>query len=43
VRSVVKHFKWKPRGKRRLHEKPRRIERARVVEDLRRVAQRLAK
>jgi DNA polymerase len=21
--NVVKHFKWKPRGKRRLHEKPR--------------------
>ena len=23
VTNVVKHFKWKPRGKRRLHEKPR--------------------
>ena len=23
VTNVVKHFKWKPRGKRRIHEKPR--------------------
>jgi DNA polymerase len=23
VTNVVKHFKWKPRGKRRLHERPR--------------------
>jgi DNA polymerase len=23
VTNVVKHFKWEPRGKRRLHEKPR--------------------
>jgi DNA polymerase len=26
VTNVVKHFKWKPRGKRRLHEKPRAAE-----------------
>lgn len=24
--NVVKHFSWQPRGKRRLHKKPRRIE-----------------
>ncbi len=23
ITNVVKHFKWKPRGKRRIHEKPR--------------------
>ena len=23
VTNIVKHFKWKPRGKRRIHEKPR--------------------
>ena len=26
VTNAVKHFKWKPRGKRRLHEKPNRTE-----------------
>lgn len=26
VTNVVKHFKWKPRGKRRIHEKPRAAE-----------------
>ncbi|MEP6681529.1 MAG: UdgX family uracil-DNA binding protein [Chloroflexota bacterium] len=26
VTNVVKHFKWKPRGKRRLHQKPNREE-----------------
>ena len=26
VTNAVKHFKWKPRGKRRLHEKPRAAE-----------------
>jgi uracil-DNA glycosylase family protein len=26
VTNVVKHFKWKPRGKRRLHEKPNAVE-----------------
>ena len=26
VTNAVKHFKWKPRGKRRLHEKPKAIE-----------------
>ena len=26
VTNVVKHFKWKPRGKRRIHEKPNRTE-----------------
>ena len=26
VTNVVKHFKWSPRGKRRLHEKPNRTE-----------------
>lgn len=26
VTNVVKHFKWEPRGKRRLHKKPRQIE-----------------
>jgi uracil-DNA glycosylase len=26
VTNVVKHFKWKPRGKRRIHEKPNRSE-----------------
>ena len=26
VTNVVKHFKWRPRGKRRLHEKPNAVE-----------------
>jgi DNA polymerase len=26
VTNAVKHFKWKPRGKRRIHEKPNRTE-----------------
>jgi DNA polymerase len=26
VTNVVKHFKWRPRGKRRLHEKPNSVE-----------------
>jgi uracil-DNA glycosylase family protein len=26
VTNVVKHFKWRPSGKRRLHEKPNRVE-----------------
>ena len=26
VTNAVKHFKWKPRGKRRLHDKPNRVE-----------------
>jgi uracil-DNA glycosylase family protein len=26
VTNAVKHFKWKPRGKRRIHDKPNRVE-----------------
>jgi uracil-DNA glycosylase family protein len=26
VTNVVKHFKWEPRGKRRIHQKPNRVE-----------------